>query len=143
LSTAPQRYPQSYPQGRRVKAGPRSSGFDSARRHRRYHVLPVVGLLLGLAAIVIGAMALGKAASKTRAAIGLGFRVVALIINVIVIAALASAGPSPVKAAATVPRRRSRRRARPPMSPHLLPVQGLLSDNGDRSDTAAQNPEQR
>jgi hypothetical protein len=36
-------------------------------------------------------MALGKTASKTRAAIGPG--VVALIINVIVIAALGSAGP--------------------------------------------------
>jgi hypothetical protein len=65
--------------------------------------VPVVGLLLGVVAIVLGAIALTKMVSGTKSGIGLGLGVVALVINVIVIAALGSAGPNPVDVAATLP----------------------------------------
>ena len=65
--------------------------------------VPLLGLLVGLVAIVLSAVALAKVVSKTKAGIGLGLGIVALAINVIVIAALGSAVPSHVNAAATVP----------------------------------------
>jgi hypothetical protein len=65
--------------------------------------VPLLGLLVGLVAIVLSAVALAKVVSKTKPAIGIGLGIVALAINVIVIAALGSAVPSHVNAAATVP----------------------------------------
>jgi hypothetical protein len=66
--------------------------------------VPVLGLLLGLVAIVLGAIALSKVVSKTKPALGLALGVVAVVVNVIVLAALASAvSPQVHDAAATVP----------------------------------------
>jgi hypothetical protein len=65
--------------------------------------IPVLGLLVGLVAIVLSAIALARITSKIKSAIGLGLGVVALIVNVIVIAALGSADPSHVNAAAILP----------------------------------------
>src|SRR4051794_20971825 len=65
--------------------------------------VPVLGLLLGLAAIVLGAIALAKTVSKAKPGIGLALGVVALMINIMVIAALGSAVSNRVNAAATVP----------------------------------------
>jgi hypothetical protein len=65
--------------------------------------VPVLGLLLGLVAIILSAIALTKTVSKTKSAIGLALGVFALIVNVIVIAALGSADPNRVNAVATVP----------------------------------------
>jgi hypothetical protein len=65
--------------------------------------VPVLGLLLGLVAVVFGAVALTKPMGKGKAAIGSALGVVALVINVIVLAALGTAGSGKVNAAATLP----------------------------------------
>lgn len=64
--------------------------------------VPVLGLLLGLVAVIIGAVALAKAVRRTQSAVGLGLGGVALIIGIIVLAALGSIASNGVNAAATV-----------------------------------------
>ncbi len=65
--------------------------------------VPFLGLLAGLVAIVLSAVALAKMMRKATSAAGLGLGIAALVVNVLVTAAFGSAVSGQVNASATEP----------------------------------------